>query len=143
MQAGLHREALAPTDEAEVVERRMFRVMCWAVAAAVAVSAVFAPWRVTTGLLLGGALALMNQHWLRASVRAAFSGAATAGLRPKLSIARFVLRYFVVAAAIYLAYTFDLVSVVAALVGLSAFVVAALIEAFRQTVLTFTRREEN
>src|SRR2546423_2904661 len=99
MQASLHREARVDADEVEAVERRLFRVMCWTVALAVLASGAFAPWRVTTGLLLGGVLALINHHWLRTSIRTAFSGAATEGLRPKLSSARFVLRYFVVAAA--------------------------------------------
>ncbi|MFL6207559.1 MAG: ATP synthase subunit I [Pyrinomonadaceae bacterium] len=140
MQASLHREARA--DEAEAVERRLFRVMCGAVALAVLVSGAFAPWRVTTGLLLGGVLAVVNHHWLRTSIRTAYSGVPLMGLRPKLSIARFVLRYFVVGAAVYVAYQYDLVSIVATLVGLSAFAVAALIEAFIQTVLTFTQRED-
>ncbi len=122
--------------------RRLFRVMCGTVALAVLASLFVAPWRVTTGLLLGGGLALLNHHWLRASVRTAFSGVAMTGLRPKLSIARFVLRYFVVAAAIMAAYELELVSIVATLVGLSAFVVAALGEAFIQTCLTFIQREE-
>ena len=130
-------------DETTGMERRLFRVMGWAVALAVLASAVIAPWRVTTGLLLGGALALLNHHWLRTSVRAAFSNAATTGLRPKLSIARFILRYFVVAAAIIAAYELDLVSIVATLAGLSAFVVAALVEGFIQTFLTFRQREGN
>ena len=130
-------------DETTGMERRLFRVMGWAVTLAVLASAVIAPWRVTTGLLLGGALALLNHHWLRTSVRAAFSNAATTGLRPKLSIARFILRYFVVAAAIIAAYELDLVSIVATLAGLSAFVVAALVEGFIQTFLTFRQREGN
>ena len=132
----------ATVDDTAAVERRLFRVMQIAVALAVFVSAFVAPWRVTTGLLLGGALALLNHHWLRASVRTAFSGAATSGLRPKLSVARFVLRYFVVAAGVIAAYTFDLVSIVATLAGLSAFVVAGLVEAFIQTFLTFRQRED-
>ncbi|HEX8070445.1 MAG TPA: ATP synthase subunit I [Pyrinomonadaceae bacterium] len=138
-------EHLGPqaADEAEAMERRLFRVMCGAVALAVLASAAFAPWRVTTGLLLGGALALLNHHWLRASVRTAFFGAALTGVRPKLGVARFVLRYFVVAAAVSAAYVLDLVSIVATLAGLSAFVVAALVEAFMQTWLTFRRREDN
>ena len=140
----MQREAQgAERDESDAIERRLFRVMCWAVALATTVSAALAPWRVTTGLLLGGALALVNYHWLSASVRAAFSGAATAGARPRLGAARFILRYFVVVAAVYAAYHLDLVSIVATLAGLSAFVVAALVEAFIQTLLTFTQREEN
>lgn len=120
------------------MERRLLRVMCWAVALAACASAALAPWRVTTGLLLGGALALLNYHWLRASVGAAFSGA-----RPKLGVARFVLRYFVVAAAIFAAHELRLASVVAALAGLSVFAVAALVEGFYQTFLTFVGRGEN
>ncbi|HEX8181542.1 MAG TPA: ATP synthase subunit I [Pyrinomonadaceae bacterium] len=144
MRANVYVEAQANADEAEAVERRLFRLMCGAVVLAVLASAFVAPWRVTTGLLLGGALALVNHHWLRSSIRTAFSGAALeAGWRPKLSIARFVLRYFVVAACVGVAYRFDLVSIVAALVGLSAFVVAALSEAFIQTILTFTKARGN
>ncbi len=122
--------------------QRLFRLMCWTVALTTLASLFVAPWRVTTGLLLGGALALLNHHWLRTSVRAAFSGVALTGLRPKLSVARFALRYFVVTTAIIAAYELELVSIVATLVGLSAFVVAALGEAFMQTCLTFTQREE-
>jgi hypothetical protein len=136
-------EPQADAVEADAMERRLFRVMAGAVASAVAVSALLAPWRVTTGLLLGGALALLNHHWLRASVRTAFTGATLSGVRPKLSVARFVLRYFVVTAAVAAAYVLDLVSIVATLAGLSAFVVAALVEAFRQTLLTFRQREDN
>ncbi len=122
---------------------RLFRLMCWTVALTTLASLFVAPWRVTTGLLLGGGLALLNHHWLRASVRTAFSGVALTGLRLKLGVARFVLRYFVVAAAIMAAYELALVSIVATLVGLSAFVVAGLGEAFFQTCLTFVQREEN
>ena len=143
MGADVHREMRVAAEEAITMERRLFQVMCWTVVLAVLLSIVVAPWRVTTGLTLGGALALLNHHWLRTSVRAAFSSAATTGVRPKLSIARFILHYFVVAAAIFAAYTFDLVSIVATLAGLSAFVVAALVEGFIQTLLTFRQREGN
>ena len=143
MGADVHREMRVAAEEATAMERRLFQVMCWTVALAVLVSIVVAPWRVTTGLALGGALALLNHHWLRTSVRAAFTIAATSGGRPHFGVARFILRYFVVAAAVIAAYTFDLVSIVATLAGLSAFVVAALVEGFIQTILTFRQREGN
>jgi hypothetical protein len=110
---------------------------------AVLLSAPFAPWRVTTGLALGGALALLNHHWLRTSVRAAFTSATLTGLRPRLGVARFVLRYFVVVASVSAAYEFGFVSIVATLVGLSAFVVAGVAEGFVQTYLIFAHREES
>ena len=88
-----------PTGEAprEAV-RRIFRGTFFAALIAVAVSAFFAPWRVTTGLALGGALALFNQHWLRSSVEAVFEGA-TSARPPKMKAARYVLRYEPLASA--------------------------------------------
>ena len=128
-------------EDPSAMERRIFRGMCWAVAAAVLISAPFAPWRVTTGLLLGGVLALLNHHWLRTSVAAVF-GAAPAGARPKMRAARYVLRYVVIAAVIAIAYRLDLVSLAATLAGLCAFVAAALVEGFRQLYGAIAHREE-
>jgi hypothetical protein len=96
--AGVFPDAGAGEDPS-AMERRIFRGMCWAAALAAAASAPLAPWRVTTGLLLGGVLALLNHHWLRTSVAAVF-GAAPAGARPKMRAARYVLRYVVVAVVV-------------------------------------------
>lgn len=124
------------------MERRLFRIMCWTTLLLTLASAPVAQWRVTTGLGLGGALALLNHHWLRASIRTAFSGATT-GVRPQVSVARFILRYFVVVSLIVAASQLEIISVVATLVGLSVFAFAALLEGFVQTFLTFVQREEN
>ena len=128
-------------EDPSAMERRIFRGMCWTVAAAVLISTPFAPWRVTTGLLLGGVLALLNHHWLRTSVAAVF-GAAPAGARPKMRAARYVLRYVVIAAVVAVAYRLDLVSLAATLAGLCAFVAAALVEGFRQLYGAIAHREE-
>jgi hypothetical protein len=128
-------------EDPSAMERRIFRGMCRAVAAAVLISAPFAPWRVTTGLLLGGVLALLNHHWLRTSVAAVF-GAAPAGARPKMRAARYVLRYVVIAAVVAVAYRLDLVSLAATLAGMCAFVAAALVEGFRQLYGAIAHREE-
>ncbi|MBA2503197.1 MAG: ATP synthase subunit I [Pyrinomonadaceae bacterium] len=113
------------------MERRIFRLMCVTVACVVAVSLLFAPWRVTTGLLLGGLLSLLNHHWLRTSVAAAFAVAAD-GARPRWGITRYVFRYAVAASVIASAVMFDVVSLTATLAGLCSFVVAALVEALVQ-----------
>ena len=128
-------------EDPSAMERRIFRGMWWAAALAVAVSAPLAPWRVTTGLLLGGALALLNHHWLRTSVAAVF-GAAPPGARPKMKAARYVLRYVVIAAAVAAANWLGLVSLAATLAGMCAFVAAALVEGFRQLYIAIARREE-
>lgn len=124
-----------------MMQRRLFRVMCAAVALAVMISAPLAPWRVTTGLLLGGLLSLFNHHWLRTSLAAVFS-TAESGRRVKIGAARYVLRYFVVAAVVTVAYALDLVNIVATLAGLCSFVVAAMIEAFMQIYFAIVNREE-
>jgi hypothetical protein len=128
-------------EDPRAVERRIRRDMCVAVALAAVASVLFAPWRVTAGLLLGGALSLFNFHWLSASVASLFE-TAPAGGRRGLGVARYVLRYFVVGAAVAVAYWLDFVSVVAVLAGMCSFAAAALAEGFRQLFL-IAGREDN
>jgi hypothetical protein len=129
--------------ECLALERRLFRSMAVAVVLAVLISALVAPWRVTTGLLLGGILSFFNHHWLRGSLQAVFHGGTNASRRPRLSAARYVLRYFVIAAVVASAYMLGLVSIAATLAGLCAFAVAVMIEAFAQLYFAIVYREEN
>ena len=128
-------------EEPRAAERRIFRGTLVAALIAVAVSAFLAPWRVTTGLALGGALALFNQHWLRTSVEAVFEGA-SAARPPRMRAARYVLRYLVVAAVVYVAAASGLVSLTATLAGMCAVVAGLLAEGFRQLYFAIVRREE-
>jgi hypothetical protein len=130
-------------DDGAALERRLLRGMFVAVAAGVLMSLPLAPWRVTTGLLLGGALSFLNHHWLRSSLRVVFGGAAEAGRRPRLGAARYVLRYFLVALVVASAYTLDLVSIAATLAGLCSFAAAVMGEAFIQVYFAIRYREEN
>ena len=116
-------------------------MMIVTVAVAVLLSAPLAPWRVTTGLLLGGLLSLFNHHWLKSSLCVVFS-TAESGKRVKFGAARYVLRYFVIAAIVASAYTLNLVSIVATLAGLCSFAVAAMTEAFMQIYFAIRNREE-
>jgi hypothetical protein len=128
-------------EDPRAAERRIFRDTFVAALAAVAVSAALAPWRVTAGLALGGALALFNQHWLRTSVEAAFEGA-RGGRPPKVRVARFVLRYLVVAAVVYAAFRSGAVSLAATFAGMCAVVAGLLAEGFRQLYFAIVGREE-
>ncbi|MDQ1589543.1 MAG: hypothetical protein QOG71_170 [Pyrinomonadaceae bacterium] len=134
-------EEVASTDASAMAER-LFRVMIWTVALAVLASAVWMSWRVTAGLLIGGALSLLNHHWMRTAIEAAFALASEAGARPKLKVVRFIMRYFIVAAAVAAASWLDIASLTAMLVGLCSFVVAALVEGFMQTYFVIIHREE-
>jgi hypothetical protein len=121
---------------------RVFRTMVVASALTVAIAAFIAPWRVTTGLLLGGVLALFSHSWLKNSAGAAIRLSAEGG-RPQWRLAQFILRYVVIAAAVFAAYTLDLVSLTAVLAGMSSFVVAMFVEAIREFYFAIIKREEN
>lgn len=135
------REPEMAGEDPQAAERRIFRDTCITAVAAVAVSAFVAPWRVTTGLMLGGALGVFNQHWLRTSV-AAVMGDTPAGARPKWRAARYVLRYIIVAVVVVAAVKLQIVSLVATLAGMCAVVAALLAEGFRQLYSAIVRREE-
>jgi len=135
-------QAAFADHEGVALERRLRRAMWAVIVLAVATSAAVAPWRVTTGLLLGGVLSLFNHHWLRTSLAAIFGGPAAAGQRPRLSAARYVLRYFVIACVVASAYLLNLISVPATLAGLCAFAAAVMVEAMTQFYFAIIRREE-
>ena len=123
------------------IHGRISRAMIVATASAVVGSLVFAPWRITTGLMLGGLLALLNHRWLRNSTTAVFS-VLVDGQKPKLKLTHYFLRYVVVGAVVFTAYQLNLVSLAATLIGLCSFVAAIFVEAFREFYLAFIHREE-
>lgn len=123
------------------VESRVFRTMAIAAGIAVMVSLPFAQWRVTTGLLVGGALSLLNHHWLSSSSAAAFSVLAH-GARPRLKIAQYILRYIVIAGVVFICYKLNVVSLAATIAGLCTFVVALFVEAIREFYFAIIHREE-
>ena len=132
---------LLPAADTSGVEARIFRTMAFAAMFAVVVSLPFAPWRITTGLLLGGILSLLNHHWLSSSTAAAFT-VLVHGAKPKLKLAQYVLRYLVIATVVFLAYRLNIVSLAATIAGLCTFVVALFVEAVREFYFAIIHREE-
>lgn len=108
---------------------------------AVLVSAVIGPWRVTTGLLVGGLLALFSHRWLKNSAAAALE-LSIGGATPRLRLAQFLLRYLVIAAVVFSLYQLDVLSLTATLAGMSTFVVAIFVEALREFYFAIIQREE-
>ena len=123
------------------INQRIFRTMAIATGLSVAVSALAGPWRVTTGLLLGGLLALFSHRWLKNSAAAAIQLSTDSGVK-QLRLAQFLLRYVVIAGVVFAAYMLDLVSLPAVLAGLCSFVVALLVEALREFYFAIIEREE-
>ena len=132
--------------DASALETRMLRTMIVTIIAAVAIAAAIAPWRVTTGLLLGGALSILNYRWLHSSATAIINlniGSPAGSPAPRAHSIRYVLRYAIVAAAVFAAYQLNLVSLAATIVGLCSFVPALMLEAFRQFYFIIIHREES
>ena len=124
------------------LELRIFRAMVVFTIVAVIVSAIIAPWRFTTGLILGGGLSLLNYHWLRSSVASIFMINTTAS-RPSVQSWRYLLRYLIVAAVVFASYALNLVSLPATIAGLCSFVPALFVEASRQLYFVIIHREES
>jgi len=131
--------AFAANDDGGL-EVRIRRVMVASVVLAVSLSALLSPWRVTTGLLLGGLLSLLNYHWMRTSI-AALIEARMAGYNAGVKVPIYILRYFLIASIVIAGYKLNAVSLAATIVGLCSFVVALFAEALRQVYLTIVHRE--
>jgi hypothetical protein len=123
------------------IEARIFRTMAFAVALAVLISLPLAQWRITTGLLLGGILSLLNHHWLSSSTAAAFT-VLIHGAKPRLKVAQYILRYLVITTLVFIAYKLNIVSLAATIAGLCSFVVALFVEALREFYFVIIHREE-
>ena len=134
--------AVPVRDVANGVETRLLRSMIATVAIAAGICAFVAPWRITSGVVLGGALSVLNYRWLHKSVAAILS-IDVAGARPRAGASRYLLRYMVVAVVVFAAYNLALVSLPATLAGLSAFVPALFIEALREFYFAIIHREES
>ncbi len=123
-------------DELAAFERRLRRNMFVAIAVAVAASVVLGPWRVTTGLMLGGALAFFNYHWLSTAVASILGQAAQPDTPQSVSPSRYILRYAIVGLVAGAAALLNVVSLPATIMGLTALVAAIMWEALTQFYFT-------
>jgi hypothetical protein len=124
------------------LEVRLLRSMIVSVVIAFGVCIFFAPWRVTSGVVLGGALSVLNYRWLHTSVAAIFD-INLASERPRAGVSRYILRYLILGGAVFAATNLEIVSLAATLAGLCAFVPALFIEAIREFYLAIIHREES
>jgi ATP synthase I subunit len=111
----------------ESVERRVLRNIFILVALAVVAAAIFADSKFMLGLVLGGALALLNYKWLNASLRAVLVVGSEKA--PPGTLIKFVVRWLVIAAVAWGANKTGYFDPVAILVGLLAPAAAVAIEA--------------
>jgi hypothetical protein len=122
-------------------DARILRVMMAITALAAVVAMVVGGWRISIGLLIGGALAILNHRWLQSSTAAAFS-VLIEGQQPRITLAKYIFRYLVVASVVLVVYTLGIAPLPAIIAGLSSFVVAVFVEALRELYFAIIQREE-
>ncbi|MBA2493627.1 MAG: ATP synthase subunit I [Acidobacteria bacterium] len=133
------------TDEADaavpISHARILWIMAIVLVAAIIGSLIFATWRATAGLILGGILSFINYYWLKFALKSVFEKAVE-GAKPKFLVGKYILRYFAIGAVIVLVFLTKIVSVVAVICGLLAFAAAILIETFILVIIHILKRKE-
>lgn len=132
---------LTGSERDDRLHSRVFRTMILTTAVAVLWSVIFTTMQVTAGLLIGGLLALLNHRWLQTSISAAF-GVLVHGQKPRVTLTKYIVRYFIVGAVAFIAYTLGIASLPAMIAGLCTFVVALFVEALREMYFAIIHREE-
>jgi hypothetical protein len=128
----------APPDLAQ--SERRFRRNTYIVIAFLLVNGLtWFDWRMALGILLGGALSVFNERWLRASASVMLGTAARARTQrvPRWTAAKFILRYFVLAIVAGVAVWSGFFDLLGIGIGLASFVGAVMVEAGYQLYLTF------
>ena len=123
------------------VEGRVWRNIVAVVALATVAAAIFGDLRFMLGLVLGGALALLNYKWLHSSLRAIV--AASNEKAPPGTMIKFVVRWLVIAAVAWAANKTGYFDAVAILAGLFAPAGAVMIEAGYVAYKSLTTREND
>jgi len=121
------------------IERRFQRNTYVVIVIALVAGWFLSGWRMTLGVLLGGALSLFNKRWLVGSVRAVLSTAVAtqSGRVPSGSASKFILRYVVIAVVIAAAMWTGGFHLLGIGIGFAAFVGGVMIEAAYQLYLSF------
>src|SRR5262245_39545712 len=120
------------------VERRLRRNSYIVIGVAATAGWFLSGRRMALGALLGGALCLFNIRWMSGSVRAILNQAAVtqSGRIPPFTASKFILRYFVIAAAIVIALWSGYFHLLGIGIGFAAFVGGVIIEAAYQMCLS-------
>ena len=122
--------------ETSAVEKRLWRLMLASLVIEIGLSLILANWQLTTGIAIGGSLAMLNFWLLQNSVRGIFR------TQSNTFAIKFFLRYVVIGLVVLLFYYLKTVSIIGILLGISSFVVALMIEAVIQFYFVIIKHEE-
>ena len=93
------------------------------------------------GVLIGGALSLVNYYWLKRSLKLVFDKA-IAGEPPQFLAGKYFLRYLTFAVVLAIVYLTKTVPIIAVLLGLASFALAIIFEAIIRLFSSFSNRKE-
>jgi hypothetical protein len=119
---------------------RILWIMAGVLIFGIALSLVYGTREFTLGLIIGGALAFVNYYWLRRTLRNLFDRITSTGEKPQFLAVRYFGRYAALGAVLMLVYVTRIASIVAVLLGLSAFAFAIVVEGF---IRIFTSQNSN
>jgi hypothetical protein len=125
------------------LERRLERNTYLVIAVALLCALFWSSRPMALGILLGGALSLLNKRWLQGSVRAILSKAVVmqSGRVPPFTASKLILRYFVIALAFGIAFWTGDFHPLGVGIGFAAFVGGVMMEAGYQLYLSFKSNE--
>jgi len=130
-------------DAPQLSHWRILWIMAIILIVGVAFSLIYARRDFTLGLIIGGSLAFLNYYWLKLSLKNIFDRIASTGEKPRFLAAKYFLRYATLGAVVAVIYITKMASVVALLLGLSAFAAAVVIEGLiRIFTSNSSKREE-
>lgn len=142
-------EISEPSDSPNIkpdssIIRRLLIFMAVLLSASVVWSLLYATWRETAGLIVGGALGYVNMYWLKASLGKTLNAAATGrGESTALWLMKYNLRFMSLILIVMGIYLTGLVSLEATFAGMLSLAMAILLEGFLQLFLAvFFKREE-
>lgn len=123
-----------PAPEAFEIERRLRRVTAAITLLGTIAGGAAAGWKMALGILLGGLLSLLNERWLSTSTRTILEYASSTGNPSAPKASKFIFRFVVVGAIIAIAAQTGYFNLLGIGIGFTAFVGAAMIEAFYQAI---------
>lgn len=126
-------EPIAPEQETappQLSHQRILAVMAIAAMVGSLLSFIFVSWRFGIGVLIGGALSLVNYYWMKRSLEKIFDRVVLEEEKPRFLATRYISRYFVFGIIVAIVYLTQVVPVISVILGLASFAVAIMIEGF-------------
>ncbi len=120
-------------------DKQLLKNTLYILAIGISIGLFLMEFRFALGLLIGGALTLLNYFWLKRSLTKMFEMIVSTGQKPFFPVTNYVLRYLAFGVLIYFIYKTDIASVTAVLIGLCSLATAVFLEGIFLTFRTFVK----